>query len=140
VPFVTYAERELILAEANSTAARGAGGNDATALGYLNAELAVNPLPAVPGTVTGVALLDSIMMEKWVVMFQNVEGLLDYRRTCIPAITPVTGNFLSIAFVPGRLFYPQSERNVNPAHIPLESAELAAGLRTQADVTTPCHP
>jgi hypothetical protein len=140
VPFVTYAERELILAEANSTAARGAGGNDATALGFLNAEHSGVPLPAVLGTVTGAALLDSIMLEKWVVMFQNVEGLLDYRRTCRPAITPVTGNFLNIAFVPGRLFYPQSERNVNPAHIPLESAELAAGLRTQADVTTPCHP
>src|SRR6266852_7933748 len=148
VPYVTYAERELILAEANSTTARGAGGNDATALGYLNAELAVpgsasdttlTALPAVVG-VTGAALRDSIMLEKWVVMLQNIEGLLYYRRTCRPAITPVTGNFLSIAFVPGRLFYPQSERNVNPAHIPLESAELAAGLRTQADVTTPCHP
>jgi hypothetical protein len=148
VPYVTFAERELILAEANSTAARGAGGNDATALGYLNAELAVpgsasgvtlTALPTVVG-VTGAALRDSIMLEKWVVMFQNVEGLLDYRRTCRPAITPVTGNFLNIAFVPGRLFYPQSERNVNPTHIPLESAELAAGLRTQSDVSTPCHP
>jgi starch-binding outer membrane protein, SusD/RagB family len=148
VPYVTYAERELILAEANSTTARGAGGNDATALGYLNAELAVpgsasgvtvTALPPVVG-VTGAALRDSIMLEKWVVMFQNIEGLLDYRRTCRPAITPVTGNFLGIAFVPGRLFYPQSERNVNPAHIPLESAELGAGLRTQADVSTPCHP
>jgi hypothetical protein len=130
----------LILAEANSTAARGAGGNDATALGYLNAELAGVPLPAVLGTVTGAALLDSIMMEKWVTMFQNIESLLDYRRTCIPALTPVAGNFLGINFVPGRLFYPQSERNVNPTHIPLESAELTAGLRTQADVSTPCHP
>jgi hypothetical protein len=149
VPFVTFQERELILAEANSTAARGAGGNDAAAIGYLNAELAVpgsasgitlTPLPAVGAGVTGAALRDSIMLEKWVVMFQNIEGLLDYRRTCRPAITPVTGNFLSISFVPGRLFYPQSERNVNPAHIPLESAELLAGLRGQADVSTPCHP
>jgi hypothetical protein len=148
VPYVTFAERELILAEANSTAARGAGGNDATALGYLNAELAVPgsasgvtlaALPTVVG-VTGAALRDSIMLEKWVVMFQNIEGLLDYRRTCRPAIAYVTGNFLGITFVPGRLFYPQSERNVNPTHIPLESQELAAGLRTQSDVSTPCHP
>jgi hypothetical protein len=148
VPYVTFAERELILAEANSTAARGAGGNDLTALGYLNAELAVPgsasgvtlaALPTVVG-VTGAALRDSIMLEKWVVMFQNIEGLLDYRRTCRPAIAYVTGNFLGITFVPGRLFYPQSERNVNPTHIPLESQELAAGLRTQSDVSTPCHP
>jgi hypothetical protein len=83
------------------------------------------------------------MLEKWVVMFQNIEGIVDYRRTCRPGpaiLTPVKGNFLGISFVPGRLFYPQSERNVNPTHIPLESAELAAGLRTQSDVSTPCHP
>jgi len=146
-PYVTYAERELILAEANSTTARGAGGNDAVSLTHLNNELAVpgsasgTTLPAMPTVlaVTGPALLDSIMMEKWVVMFQNIESLMDYRRTCLPAITPVAGNFLGVSFVPGRLFYPQSERNVNPTHIPLESEELSAGLRTQSDVTTTCH-
>src|SRR3989442_10871712 len=58
VPYVSYAENELILAEAyNQT------GNDGSALIHLNNELATVPLPAVVG-VTGAALLDSIMLEK----------------------------------------------------------------------------
>lgn len=145
VPYVTYSETQLILAEACNFA--GTAGCGSTSLQYLNNERAAAgeasgvtlSLPALVG-VSGAALTDSIMMEKWVVMFQNIESLMDYRRTCLPAITPVAGNYLAIAFVPGRLFYPQSERNVNPAHIPLESQELAAGLRTQADITTSCHP
>lgn len=132
VPYVTYAETQLILAEAYAQT-----GNTAAALTSLqNEEKTVKGLALT----TGGTLVDSIMMEKWVTMFQNIESLLDYRRTCIPALTPVAGNFLAISFVPGRLFYPQSERNVNPTHMPLESVELANGLRTQADITTSCHP
>lgn len=139
-PFVSYAENELILAEAYH-----ATGNDATALTHLNNERAVpgsasgvtlTPLPALVG-ITGTALLDSIMIEKYVVMFQNVETIMDYRRTCLPAITPVQSNFLNITVVPGVLFYPQTERNVNAAHIPTESQQIANGLRTEADVN-PC--
>jgi hypothetical protein len=86
------------------------------------------------------ALLDSIMREKWVTMFQNVEALMDYERTCLPAsVKYATGNFLNITYIPGRLFYPNAERNLQP-HIPLESQELAGGLRTAAEVPTTCHP
>ena len=84
--------------------------------------------------VTGAALLDSIMMEKYVVMFQNIEVLSDYRRTCIPTLAPVTPNVLSLNAVPGELFYPQTERNAN-ANIPAEAAEVNAGVRTQSDVS-----
>src|SRR5690349_18553635 len=83
VPYVTYQENQLILAEANH-----ALGNDPAALVNLNNALAVPGLPAVGAGVTGAALLDSIMMEKYVVTFQNIEALMDYRRTCIPNITP----------------------------------------------------
>jgi SusD/RagB-like outer membrane lipoprotein len=146
IPYVTYSETQLILAEACNFA--GTTGCGSTSLQYLNnvravpGEASLASLPAMTALVgiTGAALTDSIMMEKWVVMYQNIESLMDYRRTCLPAITPVAGNFLGIAFVPGRLFYPQSERNVNPTHMPLESTELSAGLRTQADITTSCHP
>jgi hypothetical protein len=132
VPYVTYQENELILAEANY-----ALGNIVPAQTHLN-----NAYAAVPGlasTATGVlgpALLDSIMMEKYVVMFQNLEALMDYRRTCIPNLTPVTPNVLNLTAVPGELFYPQTERNANP-NIPPESQEVAAGVRTQSDVK-PC--
>jgi len=76
------------------------------------------------------------MMEKYVVNFQNNEVLSDYRRTCIPNLTPITPNVLGIAAVPGELFYPQTERNAN-ANIPAESQEVNAGVRTQSDVS-PC--
>ena len=128
VPFVTYQENQLILAEANL-----ALGNAAVANTHLNAALAVVPLPA--DTVTGPTLLDSIMMEKYVVMFQNIEALSDYRRTCIPVLTPVIPNVLSnLPAVPGELFYPQTERNAN-SNVPTESQEVAAHVRTQSDVS-----
>ena len=129
VPFATYQENELILAEANF-----ALGTNAVANTHLNNALAVVPLPA--DTVIGPTLLDSIMMEKYVVMFQNIEALSDYRRTCIPALTPVSPNVLSLPAVPGELFYPQTERNAN-GNIPTESQEVTAGVRTQSDVH-PC--
>ena len=132
VPYVTYQETQLLLAEANY-----ANGNIAAAQGNLNAAYAV--VPGLASSATGVvapALLDSIMMEKYVVMFQNIEALSDYRRTCIPTLAFVTPNVLSLQAVPGELFYPQIERNAN-ANIPPESQEVAAGVRTQSDVH-PC--
>ena len=129
VPFVTYQENQLILAEANL-----ALGNNAVANTHLNNALAVVPLPA--DTVTGATLFDSIMMEKYVVMFQNIEALSDYRRTCIPTLTPVSPNVLSLPAVPCELFYPQTERNAN-SNIPTESQEVTNGVRTQSDVH-PC--
>jgi hypothetical protein len=138
VPFVTYQENELILAEAydKTTPAN-------VALAQLHLGNAYAAVPGLASKSTGVvdpALLDSIMREKWVVMFQNVEALMDYERTCLPAsLKPADGNFLSIAYIPGRLFYPNAERNLQP-HIPLESQELAGGLRTAAEVPTTCHP
>ena len=132
VPYVTYQENLLILAEANLALT-----NTAAAQANLNAAYAAVPGLASTATgVTGAALLDSIMMEKYVVMFQNIEVLSDYRRTCIPALTPVSPNVLSLLAVPGELFYPQTERNAN-ANIPDESAEVAAGVRTESDVH-PC--
>jgi len=132
VPFVTYQETQLILAEANL-----ALGNTAPAQARLNAAYAVVTGLASSATgVIGAALQDSIMMEKYVVMFQNIEALSDYRRTCIPSLTPVTPNVLTLPAVPGELYYPQIERNAN-SNIPPESQEVAAGVRTQSDVF-PC--
>ena len=132
MPYATYQENQLILAEANL-----ALGNTAAAQANLNAAYAAVPGLASTATgVTGAALLDSIMMEKYVVMFQNIEVLSDYRRTCIPALTPVSPNVLSLPAVPGELFYPQTERNAN-ANIPDESQEVAGGVRTESDVH-PC--
>ena len=142
VAFASYGENQLILAEANHSL-----GNDAAALAELNAQRTyVNTLyPATPPQValpplvgiTGAALLDSIMIDKWILMFQNIETIMDYRRTCIPNVPYVRGNILSLTTVPGELFYPNNERNVNPQHIPTEGAEINAGVRTEADIA-PC--
>jgi hypothetical protein len=127
IPYVSYVENELILAEAyNQT------GNDALALTHLNNARATVPLSALVG-LTGATLLDSIMIEKYAAMFQNIESINDYRRTCIPAITPST-NSQGFQNVPGRLFYPQTERNVNP-NIPTPTVQLGThGFRNKGDV------
>ncbi len=132
VPFVTYQENQLILAEANL-----ALGNTAPA--QANLQNAYDAVPLTGHTASAIlpaALLDSIMMEKYVVMFQNIEALSDYRRTCIPNLAVVTPNVLSLTAVPGELFYPQTERNAN-ANVPSESQEVTNHVRTQSDVT-PC--
>jgi starch-binding outer membrane protein, SusD/RagB family len=141
IPYVSYVENELILAEANQ-----ATGNDAVALTHLNnARAYVNtafpakaPLVALSPLVGVVspALLDSIMIEKYFSLFQNIESMSDYRRTCIPRITPAH-NTQGFTRVPGRLFYPLNERNVNP-NIPDPSTQLGThGFRNAGDVN-PC--
>jgi hypothetical protein len=147
IPYVSYAENELILAEANATAKvnGGGGGDDALALTHLNnARTFANrtyatphppagsdSLPVLAGT--GAPLFTAIMNEKWIAMFQNMESMSDYRRTCIPDITP-SHNTQGFTKVPGRLFYPQNERNVN-TNIPDPSEQLATnGFRNQGDL------
>ncbi len=129
IPYVTYAENELILAEAYNKNA-----NDALAATHLNNAYATVPgLASTAGAATGAVLLDSIMLEKWVSLFQNIETINDYRRTCIPDLTPST-NSQGFANVPGRLFYPQTERNANQ-NIPDPSVQLTThAFRNRADV------
>jgi len=129
-PLVTYQENELILAEAyNQTS------NDPLALTHLNNARAVPGLTALAG-ITGAALTDSIMTEKYVTLFQNIEVWNDYRRMCIPRLTPDTTVGVNPQFrgkIPGRLFYSGSEGNVNP-NIPNPGAQLAAnGFRNPND-------
>jgi hypothetical protein len=98
-PMVTYEETQLIKAEAALQM------NDpATALTAYNAERTAQGMP----TKTSVTLAD-VMTEKYIALFQQIEPWNDYKRTCLPAITPAPGG------VPRRLLYPLStERNANP--------------------------
>jgi len=114
-PFVTYAENQLILAEAAWQLAGGGAAGNAAAQPYVTAERAALGLGALP--VTGLA---TILTEKYIVLFQNFEVWNDYRRTCVPALTPAPG----APFIPARLTYPLSERNANgsiPADEPLRN-------------------
>jgi len=140
IPYVSYVENELILAEAYQQT-----GNDGLALQHLNNARAfanaayahsapLQDLPVLLATVTtATGLRDSIMTEKWVAMFQNMESINDYRRQCIPALKPSKNN-QGFSNVPGRLFYPQTERNVN-SHVPDPTVQLAThGFRNAGDV------
>ena len=100
-PMVTYAENQLIQAEAALHE-----GNPGAALAAYNAERTSQGVPTA-GSVT----LQDVMTEKYIALFQQIEPWNDYKRTCLPALTPAGG----AAAIPGRLLYPLSaERNANP--------------------------
>ncbi len=61
---------------------------------------------------SGNALLQEIITQKWVANFLNPENWADYRRTGYPTLTPVTGSSL-----PERYPYPTDETSYNP-HTP----------------------
>jgi hypothetical protein len=102
-PFATWAENQLIIAEAANQA-----GDDVTARVSLDAVRANAGLGPVGGG-GGPALLVAIMAEKYIRLFQSPEAWSDYRRTCIPPLVPAAGS----AFIPARFVYPLSERNAN---------------------------
>jgi hypothetical protein len=116
-PIVTWAENQLILAEAKF-ALQGAG----AALEHVN-----NVRTAVGLGALGAVTFQDVMLEKYIAMFQNIAVWSDYRRTCIPALTP-NG---SAAEVPGRIPYGATERNANP-NIPLPSAYPAGTTGSSA--------
>lgn len=107
-PLVTWAENQLIIAEASFKL-----GNATGALGNVNAVRAAVGLPALPGPAT----MDDIMTEKYIAMFQNISAWSDFKRTCLPLIKP----FGAATEVPGRLPYGSAERTNNP-NLPLPSA------------------
>ena len=58
---------------------------------------------------SGAALLEKIMQQKYIAMYLNPEAFNDYKRTCMPtAIVERAGG------MPGRLFYSEQERRTNP--------------------------
>ena len=121
-PFVTFNENLLIKAEAQLQT-----GNAAGALISLNQERAAwaTATPwhsAFTLAPLGSATLNSIMTEKYIVLFQNIETWNDYKRTCIPNLTPV--NNTAGGVIPGRLLYPLQERQTNP-NVPLPSQQPA---------------
>ena len=115
-PIVTWAENQLILAEAKFRLTGAAA-----ALPHVNAVRTAVGLPAL----TEVTFAD-VMTEKYIAMFQNIAVWSDFRRTCIPSITP-NG---TAAEVPGRIPYGSAERTTNP-NMPSPSA-FPAGTTASA--------
>ena len=138
--FMTYAEVELMLAEA---AVRGWGadnaedhynkgvraamlhwniyGVDVPSLADINTYLAANPFDASKG-------LEVIGEQYWLATFLNAwEGFANYRRTGFPVLTPTNypGNVTG-GTIPRRLTYPLSEYIINQDNIEAAVARQGA--------------
>ena len=106
-PMITWAENQLILAEARFRTGDSTGG-----AANVNAVRAAVGLPALAAP----TFVDA-MTEKYIALYQNIEVWSDYKRTCIPTLVP-NGTAPEVL---GRLPYGSAERNAN-ANIPLPSA------------------
>ncbi len=106
-PLVTWAENQLILAEAEYVT----GDIPGATINVNNVRTAVG-LP-----ILAVVTFDDVMLEKYIAMYQNIDVWSDFKRTCIPLVRP----FSTAAEVPGRLPYGSTERTANP-NLPLPSA------------------
>ena len=121
-PIVTCAENSFILAEAEfrvgTEAAAITAAQDALACQEDQWGVDLSAQQASIAGLTGAALFNEIMDQKYIAMFLNMETWNDWKRTCRPAITQRAGG------MPGRLFYGQQERQSNP-NIPEPSAQPA---------------
>jgi hypothetical protein len=119
-PIVSCAENYFIVAEAQyrlgDEPAAIAAVEDALACQEDQWGVDLSARAAVIGALTGDALFDAIMDQKYIAMFLNMEVWNDYKRTCRPAITERAGG------MPARLFYGQQERQAN-ANIPVPAQQ-----------------
>lgn len=127
---MTFSEVNLIWAECAFKT-----GDEATALAKLNdarrAEedrwgLEANSLGEAEG-LTGEALIDAILEEKYISLFMNIEVFNDWKRTNRPAVTPYTGGQ-----IPRRLLYSLNERATNP-NIPAPSQQPVRNTNDPGD-------
>jgi hypothetical protein len=124
-PILTYDENILIKAEAEyKTGATGAALNT---LNEYRQHIGMSTL-----SLSGPALYNQIMQEKYIALFQNIEAWNDYKRTCYPNLTPSDGSHL----IPARLLYPSTERNTNP-EIPTPSAQPTRNANDPVTATDP---
>ena len=98
-PIITWDERQLIIAETAFN--MGDIATAAAALNSVRAEYGKAPIAA--------PTLNDIMTEKYIALFQNMETWNDYKRTCLPALSPALGR----SVVPGRIPYGYTELQTN---------------------------
>jgi hypothetical protein len=160
-PEITYAETQLILAEATwhiNCPACTATTVVAAAQPFLDAARASRAygatggapvtFPALPNVNAPNALpatLQNIMEEKYVTLYLNPESWNDYKRTCLPSLAPapasVTAATPGTSPIPGRLPYGLTEINANPntpttssAGVPVTSVSLNPNQPTACPV------
>jgi starch-binding outer membrane protein, SusD/RagB family len=120
-PLVTWAENQLILAEAEYRGGGTLAANEASARNRVNAVRAAAGYN-VATSASGTALLTEIINEKYISMFQSFEVWNDYKRTCLPRL-PFNG-FPGDVEIPGRLYYGVQERQTN-SNVPDVAAQDA---------------
>lgn len=121
---LTWEETQLIIAECAFKT-----GDEGTALAKLNEVrrgieqrwgFAADALGVASG-LSGDALFDEIMQEKYITLFLNIEVYNDWKRTNRPLLVPYGGGDPATA-IPRRLYYSDDERNTN-SNIPNTSAQ-----------------
>jgi hypothetical protein len=116
-PVATWEENQLILAETNFRLS-----------GVVAAQPYLNAVRTARGKGIVVASLQTIMEEKYIALFQNIEVWNDWKRTCFPVLTPAAGKTI----IPGRLYYGQTEEQTNP-NTPPSSAQNLSTVRNPND-------
>jgi hypothetical protein len=111
-PLITWAENQLIIAEAQFRL-----GNTGGALTATNAVRTAVGLPALTSVT-----LEQIAEEKYIALFQNIEAYNDWKRNCWPRLTPGGQNNTSASAIPARIPYSASERQANALNIPAPNA------------------
>lgn len=106
-PIVTWAENQLILAEAKYQT-----GDIPGATIHVN-----NVRTAVGMPILAVVTFQDVMLEKYIAQYQNIDAWNDYKRTCIPTLA----RYQTATEIPGRLPYGSAERTANP-NLPLPTA------------------
>jgi starch-binding outer membrane protein, SusD/RagB family len=101
-PIITYDETQLIIAETALMATPSDIPGAAIALNNVRTRFGKTPIAA--------PTLTDVMTEKYITLFQNIEYWNDYKRTCLPALTPALGR----SVVPGRIPYGLTELQTNP--------------------------
>ncbi len=115
VPMVTYTEMKFIEAEVLAAA------DPLAASMALNEAIKASCELITGGAYDGTDIaiytavdtdLESVMTEKWLALFGQIEAYNDYRRTGYPMLTPNSAGVINT--IPGRFKYPSDERNGNP--------------------------
>jgi len=118
-PVMTFEEAQLIIAEADFRLAATPALGAVAAAPELNAVRALHGKPDIPAaSVT----LNDIMTEKYILLFGNIEAWNDWKRTCLPARSPASGE----PRIPGRLFYGDTEEQTN-SNTPASSTQNLTG-------------
>jgi hypothetical protein len=120
---LTWEETQLILAEANYQIAGGGAAGIAAAQPFLDAVRSAHGKLSVPAT------LQAVVEEKYISMFQTIEPWNDWKRTCLPTLTPALGR----PAIPGRLYYGQTEEQTNPNNTPPSSEQNLFTVRNDND-------